>query len=1098
MNVQKHLFVGGLNSDDDFQLFPAGDYVDALNFRTGSSQSGREGAGEIIWGTQVVDSFSRRNQDNATPESYTPSFPVGTECIGALEDRANNRCFFFLYRPDGNHGIYYYKPEDQTIYAVIEGAILNFQEGMRIEQAGTLDYYNPDGVRNTFLAYTDGHNAPKMFNVDLIEQTRWADITDYWLNLDKAPPVAPLKVNVRSEAGAVKELKEGVYQFVYRYLFKDGLRSTWSPISVPASITKSLMDDYGFNRIDLYQQYYMYGLTEAETAANDGLNDIPFGDPRLGYIDGIEIAYRYSELDNWQIVYRGGMQPKSTAVCTMTSNSNRGNVPLAEVLQPYSAVPLNSKALAVMQNRVFLGNNIVDLPEIKDFSFEEAQVYVVRNGEAPATDFLADGAAGDFTGAPELYKRNRFEINAFMDAFYSVGLVFKNENGHRSPVVTTPALRKRLAVIDDIIGIHLGMTALGFKIATGITPPEWATSYEVVRTRASNITFGFSGIANRFYFYKKDDAEPNGYKAVNSDDAAYFAVDISNFSQTTGADDPRTKDNLPNEIYYTYQEGDEIILSNLPTPFVIAGTSTDGKLLIANNDALKIAFGNQIDGNKVGKPFTVMIRTPQETETPPVFYSSGEWYPILNPKTENRAWSKSDWTYTGNDDVQEMSAGGFVWYDNYPFRNGGAYSVWKRYTFDYSVNITPNTNNLVVPYPQMNPFADKIAQQWEHGDLWIDVPNEFNTIKKLETQVVFGGQIIPDSRVNNLALFKADQQYVYPVDYGTLMELRPGQNQEVESAGAILVAGFVNETVAIYINRTTMANLNGSTEVLQSDKVLGSYNALVGSFGTVHPTATACVDGRQYRLDINKGVIHRYSRDGLTAISRFKMKKFFREKCNDLLYGNGKIYGGFDYEHQEYVLTLINTQSPNESVTIAFNEDKNRWVTRYSYLHECYTSIGNLFVSFRNGKLYRHNRLSESCNVFGEEIRQPSFVETVTNGLDQKMQSEIKEFENFVQEGDDKFIPVWMRTPERRNEYPRPETYTRADEIAEEEYKFKGAIYKNVNTVNASSEDKARLNGDAMKGYWLHTRWQYLPDLDPVAVFAINVGYNASNPTTGK
>ena len=97
-----------------------------------------------------------------------------------------------------------------------------------------------------------------------------------------------------------------------------------------------------------------------------------------------------------------------------------------------------------------------------------------------------------------------------------------------------------------------------------------------------------------------------------------------------------------------------------------------------------------------------------------------------------------------------------------------------------------------------------------------------------------------------------------------------------------------------------------------------------------------------------------------------------------------RILGGYDPKYDEYVLTLPDVKLKNqagsgdwsdedtswddafgwdtfestvlfEAKTLAFNEEISRWTSFYSFTPEFYSKVARQFVSFKGGRIYKHN-----------------------------------------------------------------------------------------------------------------------------------------------
>lgn len=220
-----------------------------------------------------------------------------------------------------------------------------------------------------------------------------------------------------------------------------------------------------------------------------------------------------------------------------------------------------------------------------------------------------------------------------------------------------------------------------------------------------------------------------------------------------------------------------------------------------------------------------------------------------------------------------------------------------------------------------------------------------------------------------------------------------GSIQYMSIVGDRMVVLHQFETVTIYIGKEVVKSVDGNDLQTVADKVLSSVYELQGDFGTHNPESAAQYGGYLYYWDMYKGVVVRYSNNGLFVISeRFWMSDFFHDKgknqmkFNDMIGRNPRVYGVFDRRFSEYIICFEETtldsasqaRTPSDTfeinpevipaLTISFFEagvDSSRWHTRYSYYPEQCSSIGNEIVTFLNGELWIHNRGLSYCTFYG-------------------------------------------------------------------------------------------------------------------------------------
>ena len=90
-NITRNFTAGKMNKVVDERLIPDGEYIDALNVRMGSTEQSEIG---VIENTKGNVSLTQLRYINNTPLS------ANARCIGAIDDSANERIFWFVHDPN--------------------------------------------------------------------------------------------------------------------------------------------------------------------------------------------------------------------------------------------------------------------------------------------------------------------------------------------------------------------------------------------------------------------------------------------------------------------------------------------------------------------------------------------------------------------------------------------------------------------------------------------------------------------------------------------------------------------------------------------------------------------------------------------------------------------------------------------------------------------------------------------------------------------------------------------------------------------------------------------------------------------------------------
>lgn len=227
-----------------------------------------------------------------------------------------------------------------------------------------------------------------------------------------------------------------------------------------------------------------------------------------------------------------------------------------------------------------------------------------------------------------------------------------------------------------------------------------------------------------------------------------------------------------------------------------------------------------------------------------------------------------------------------------------------------------------------------------------DVQNRTNSL-------IYSGIYNNRTGVNNTNQFPIDKPITLSVD------IQQGSIQKLFAEDQILNIFQEEKVRYVPIDKDIIYTAEGvpistSTNVFLGDIVSYGTNYGIGK----NPESFSYYAGRKYFVDKPKGAVLRLSRDGITEISNYGMRSFFR----DNLSGSSEIHTAWDVHNKELVLTCI---KPSDSFTISFDESVNGWVSFYSYIPQGFSgSLDGNFYTFKNNNIYEHYSNPESYNNF--------------------------------------------------------------------------------------------------------------------------------------
>lgn len=218
MPVSQKKFSGVMNLDDVNDVIPSPHHKEARNvvFR---------GNGNIQIAQSVVGNRLIAN-----------TLPGGTNsCIGHFYDQLNNRVFYFNFNSNFVHGIYMFNTITKTVSELIIPSvtdILNFTLAEPITSINILygDAYNSVlDTEGDVLYWVDSLGRPSKINIGRALAGVYNIYERSFLDVAKAPPTMPIKCAYENDNNVTSNnLRNGLFQFVYRWVYDDGEKSVWS------------------------------------------------------------------------------------------------------------------------------------------------------------------------------------------------------------------------------------------------------------------------------------------------------------------------------------------------------------------------------------------------------------------------------------------------------------------------------------------------------------------------------------------------------------------------------------------------------------------------------------------------------------------------------------------------------------------------------------------------------------------------------------------------------------------------------------------------------------------------------------------------------
>ena len=260
---------------------------------------------------------------------------------------------------------------------------------------------------------------------------------------------------------------------------------------------------------------------------------------------------------------------------------------------------------------------------------------------------------------------------------------------------------------------------------------------------------------------------------------------------------------------------------------------------------------------------------------------------------------------------------------------------------------------------------------------------ETNAGTILSNSLIYSGVLNTRTGVNNTNQFPVGEDITRSLDPSN------GSIQKLYAENTNLTILQENKVSKALIDKDAIYSAEGGAITTSAAQVIGQVVPYAGEYGISKDPGSFAVYGyRKYFTDKNRNAVLRLSSDGITEISAYGMKDFFRDKFDEIdlnPFSPGTIVGGFDVHTKTYVVSLQNNNGIDYD-TLAFDESVKGWVSRYSYKPDQIFSLkNNYYTTFsgepngdipRNG-LYKHYFGAEYNKLYG--IAVGSNVTTVFN-----------------------------------------------------------------------------------------------------------------------
>lgn len=562
---------------------------------------------------------------------------------------------------------------------------------------------------------------------------------------------------------------------------------------------------------------------------------------------------------------------------------------------------------------------------------------------------------------------------------------------------------------------------VGVRMEIRHQPPEWAKKYQIVYAGSVGVD-RFLEINTGIVV-----SVANGLFTIELDTIPDFNEYI------TGGN-----------LSYDFTEGDRLrVIKNTSDEFIV--DNVDVEITSFDSGTNKITVKGHPSFAMTDAKI-VELYTPTKESDRNLYFEMGAVYDILNPGEENRAHGGGD---LGSDF-------GFIDQDQIVGLKPAIINVLDK--GDVLMRFR-DMDADGIHYIEDSSYSDTYtSSSWSKGRPNIVDKNIGQSVG--ETTISYSDKLIPNTNINGLSSFADLSFEEYDTSYGGIKKLY------AEDGALILFQEL--KVGRVLVNEDVLFNNDGTPNgtVGQQNTVLGRVNYYGGEFGIgCNPESFAVYGNNKYFLDAQRGAVLRLGGNGITPISEHKMHTFFKDRIKLSIDSsdNFKAFGSFDVRFNEYILsfadiitTVVDENSrggePEEilipGTTIAFNEDKSRWVTFYSFMPEYMVNTSISLITFDNGDLYVHNDSDTYNNFYGQQ-----FTTKVTS-ISNENPSDIKFYTSIFTESTDVFF-----MPSATNQFGQ-KTKLISGDFEEKEGVFYANFLRDENTPNLSLP---LLEGDDMR-----------------------------------
>lgn len=475
-----------------------------------------------------------------------------------------------------------------------------------------------------------------------------------------------------------------------------------------------------------------------------------------------------------------------------------------------------------------------------------------------------------------------------------IGIVYYDDSDRKCGVVVSKDSRVDVPFYSSSLFTNLAQGQVPYiSVSINNTPPDYATKYQIVRTRDLFTDNYLSWYPDGVFFYDVN------FDPTSSAGAKYYtSIKITNIQYYID------NLNLGSKISWTFTDGDRIRIIADDAGNTVAN-DYDTEILSIINDEIIIRYDpvspwsvSVVPG--LGAKYFFEIYTPKKLVDENIYYEVSECFEVKVANVNGKLVK-----YHSGDIDQNPSTGTAAVVD---VRNGGVYYRTRKITSQSNPFVTTPPDQIVFGFMSMQQPTEMIESA-------IDATGRPNIESLLGTTNNYTALRYSDQYVsqkfNQLNAFQPLNITHYNYSYGRIRKLQVINND-------ILRLVFYNSyQLSIYVNQSVIRQTQGIQNLIAtSEAVAGNSHVLQRFLGTNNPESVVVNDqGDIFGWDELQGGVWLGTTNGVDCISDILMKSTFLNYSLERRRLNGvkECPAIYDNYNDLYILSLSGVQ-PSEEI----------------------------------------------------------------------------------------------------------------------------------------------------------------------------------------